>query len=503
MVSSRFFRLPNEEDYICCFPFTDQGQVTYDIDKKRAWFVNICAVANGEKDTIESLAEKFDAKVNLKVDHEANRASNYPKIDEVSKELLTFKLDLGDGAESFQTKRIVLAVSQCVDGLTEAVETYLNSCTEAQILLHGRDREANTTLILAIMEQSSAMVSPLLRHGAKIDATNVYGRSALMEAALWGRLDNDTEKNRRERYVRAGGVLSATTEQKPVYREDTFNRDKDRQAIVRLIGEDRKSNITYESLPTASEYVKYTFQRTLLRDSIEFKGPSAKYPITNPKKTVARLERGGRCPSVAAISGWSHASERNPNVRVKGKRWTADVLYIASLVGHKLPPHEYDQDISGAFSACHAEKQLIAHLIDRHVSLACDTISVPELEEKLDSHRKIKTDLFHPEDTYLGHKKDEARISRSKSELASVNNKLEKLESNHEVGQIISLENRLGGLNQNRAKHQALIDLSNARPPHSLKIAAVLVSFPICRDCEEFAIKVNQYFGLSMQVAAV
>lgn len=38
-----------------------------------------------------------------------------------------------------------------------------------------------------------------------------------------------------------------------------------------------------------------------------------------------------------------------------------------------LPAHGHDQGIPGQFYACHAEKQLIAYLVSRHLFLPCDT----------------------------------------------------------------------------------------------------------------------------------
>jgi ankyrin repeat protein len=116
------------------------------------------------------------------------------------------------------------------------------------------------------------MISVLIKHGAEVDAVDNYGRSALMEAALFGRLDNvkvllehnadrytkddenrlaidfarEHHKNRRERYERVGGDLPSSSNRWLGYVEDTFKRDIDRQEIVRLLsGENRKSKIVF------------------------------------------------------------------------------------------------------------------------------------------------------------------------------------------------------------------------------------------------------------------
>lgn len=183
-----------------------------------------------------------------------------------------------------------------------------------------------------------------------------------MEAALWGRLDSvkllleygvdkslrDNEngsavdlarpahKNQRERYMRTGGEISPSPiNQEPVRPENTFKRDNDCQGIVCLLGgEDRKSRIIYSSPPTLSQYKDYSFRCSQMKDSIMLQGLIASYPITTPTKTVARLERGGKFASIAAMSGYSH--DLCQPVRVSGWQWTEEVFYISHLVGHTL-----------------------------------------------------------------------------------------------------------------------------------------------------------------------
>jgi hypothetical protein len=323
-------------------------------------------------DEIDTLAHEFAAKANVTTENEAEGKMSDPNIYNDPHEIIP--IDLEDGSEPVKAKRILFAISDCVTGKTNAVERYLNSSDETGIFLHGRDYESNTTLILAAAEETSTMVSLLLRHGVKINSVNRYGRSALMEAALWGKLDNvklllengadrnlrdngnrlandlaqSTQKNRRERYVRAGGDISSG--RKPVYQEDTFKRDNDRRGITRLLeGVDTKSKVVYGNLPTISQYEGYSFKRSPLKDSIVLRGPVENYPVTSPRKTVARLERGGKFPPIAAMSGWSHSSW--PSLRVNGQQWTKEVFYISSLVGHTLPCDENNQGQRGKYYA--------------------------------------------------------------------------------------------------------------------------------------------------------
>lgn len=64
----------------------------------------------------------------------------------------------------------------------------LSILAETELSLHGKDETGNTTLVMAAAEKSHEMVSLLLQHCADANAINNDGRSALMEAALWGRI---------------------------------------------------------------------------------------------------------------------------------------------------------------------------------------------------------------------------------------------------------------------------------------------------------------------------
>jgi len=98
------------------------------------------------------------------------------------------------------------------------------------------------------------MVSLLLDHGSKINAVNHKGRSALIQATLWGRLNNTKillkrgadknlkdykgctaadltlpkPRNQRERHTHFGGNFH----KEPVIKEDSVSRDADRLEIL-------------------------------------------------------------------------------------------------------------------------------------------------------------------------------------------------------------------------------------------------------------------------------
>jgi hypothetical protein len=62
-----------------------------------------------------------------------------------------------------------------------------------------------------------------------------------------------------------------------------------------------------------------------------YSSPTAEYTLSNPRKTIARLERGGSFPPVSAIRGWTH----NDDVTlVSGRDWTHDVMNLARAIGY-------------------------------------------------------------------------------------------------------------------------------------------------------------------------
>lgn len=152
----------------------------------------------------------------------------------------------------FETRRILFAISDCVNGNIYKIKHYLETSAEKSIFLRGRDHNGDTSLIMASRERSASMVVLLLEHGSELNATNKTGRTALMEAALWGRLETTkillsrgadrylcdeqnlrafdlaqpSRKNRKERHAKAGGIWGDPSTE-PIYKEDVLNRDAD------------------------------------------------------------------------------------------------------------------------------------------------------------------------------------------------------------------------------------------------------------------------------------
>lgn len=248
--------------------------------------------------------------------------------------------------------------------------------------------------------------------------------------------------------------------------------------------------------------------------------------MTRISKTVARLERGGQFAKIAAMSGWSH--NELPSIEVSGKDWTDEVIRIAAQVGHVLAPDpRQDQGVPGRFHASHAEKQLIAYFIDRHVFLPRDRVPKKELEDSItdveyelrnrsDSSplitqlyelekekRKLELKLFDEDDLLRGDEYNEKEIKQLKDDVQNAKEQLAGLEEHTEVKQIRKLEHQLQTRQEKKALHQRLIDITENAPPISLKNPVILISSgssKICNDCRLFKDQVNRRLGLSIEL---
>ena len=208
------------------------------------------------------------------------------------------------------------------------------------------------------------------------------------------------------------------------------------------------------------------------------------------------------------MSGWSHSEF--PSFRVSRIDWTNEVMHIAGVVGHTLAPSlEKDGDVPGRFYACHAEKQLTAYFIAKHVFLPRDHYpnrdiqdSIERAEDKLaDSSRsstakqlfdtekaleKLESELFNADDRLLGDEYDGRKVLQLKSAVELTKREIEELNLCAEVKDIRKLQSKLEQLEQGKALHKRLIDMAHDSPPPSLKTAAIFISSPICDDCRKF-----------------
>jgi ankyrin repeat protein len=228
----------------------------YEIDKARAQFVNISAGPDSDDESEDSVSLSDDFS-NMDLTNTSNEARQVQVSFDDSREITTIPLK---DEEPFDTRRVLIAISDCVTGKTHKVEDYLETSSERSIFIRGRNRDGDSTLIMASREKSASMVRLLLDHGSDVNATNDNGRTALMEASLWGRLETTetllslgadrhmrdnrkmtalnlaqpTRRNQKERHTKAGGVWGDRSKE-PIYKEDVVSRDADRRDIARLL----------------------------------------------------------------------------------------------------------------------------------------------------------------------------------------------------------------------------------------------------------------------------
>ncbi|PWY66907.1 ankyrin [Aspergillus eucalypticola CBS 122712] len=507
------------ETYFCCFPMNDKGEVAYEINKERGRYVNICIsddsnIEDDDDGDIDQLAADL-AKATTAAADDEEISMNIP---EDAKEL------------PFQQKRITQSIRDCIAGHTRAVQEYLETSAEARLFVRGRfPFNGKTTLIRAAAESIPEMLSLLIEHGADVNAVDNGGRSALMEAALFGRVNNvkvllqhgaDTNirdvKNRLAVYFAQehDELQEERNDRTDDYFEDSPKAALDRREIVRLLSAERRmSKTAFGEPPTVS--LSQSYSRT--SSSTEEPKPIGKHPISGVGETVARLERGGKFPSVAAISRVTTVPGQP--LSVEGRHWADDVFYIAKTVGHHFPSHIHDEDI-----VYHAEKQLIAYFIDRHAFLPRDLLPDPNLREEYERtedeiERFYSSTEIGREVTHLRKTKQDLKyeLLYKSEELVRKDDEIQELEANLRAVEAIlnrvidsprarslqELECKLEILDTRRWRHRDLIRMAEAPPlPATLTKAAILVNKAPCDDCKAFTDKVNKYFGLSIQLFA-
>lgn len=482
----KHYRVPHcghvsEGNYQFRFPLNDgTANLSYDIDKQRILFV---AGGSDPAEYFLDLHGQADGPVSQQ---DMSTKTKWTEATET-----TF---IGDDNLKCEVPKIEMVVDEMVKGNVGCVRQYLDCSPEAEIFLHGveaykvatpdgsngsdfNDQDTSsdatsveedvevtgkTCLHFAACEQYQHILELLLQRGANPNAIALNGRFPLAEAALWGRLENvklllqygadkhleclrrgkrlraldfarPLTENIEERHSRSGGV----------YNEHTYDRDKDRKAIVRCLSdEDKESRDERRSLRGFAFTTSPTSQSLLTL--------TAYFDVPKKWKTIGVLLRGGGHPPVAAMSGWGHGADQNINVQIEGKQWTNQVQDLCRYVGHRLKPdNRRDNGYIGQFHACHAEKQLIAFFVHKHLFLPHEIDAEMEMSEL--SIRDLPDGRFEE-------------------------------------------------LIKKRELKRHLSNLAAAKPPISLKTATILTSRPFCDDCRAFVKLINSESELGIKI---
>ncbi|KAK5721284.1 hypothetical protein LTR17_014746 [Elasticomyces elasticus] len=231
------------------------------------------------------------------------------------------------------------------------------------------DEEGNNGILLVAAEEDGVPTIKWLRdHGVQLPCSNMYGRTALMEAALWGRahtvkyliatgvdtriqdangmraidLARDHLRNQAERISRAGGG----------YRE-AMDASRYRRIVVNYLDEHEMQGAPMAEIPAPVGNLGF-FQRLPNGHLALFKGTTLlEVPADKKEKAFATMDRGFEYPVVNAMSGYSNSGW---NEVLDNSEWTEKALKFCRLIGHNT---------TKSF-ASHVEKQLVAYLFDRH-----------------------------------------------------------------------------------------------------------------------------------------
>lgn len=299
--------------------------------------------------------------------------------------------------EPYQDQRIHLALSNLVTGDTTWVEEYLNDSSETALFLNGIGERGETALHLAACEGCPDMVDLLLKHNVDANVADSSGRTPLMEAALWGRLQNfchilrhgadayakdhdgltamdlasPSQRNEDERYHRFERMLTKGSS-KTISIYNMHQRSRERRTIFNTLETMAEaSNQARENTSLAGdEKEDFAFITSFERHSISL---VKTFPVPRTTKTIARLiyppTMSGKVSPVDAMSGWGHTDSAD-EVVVDGRSWTQEVIELAAYLGYELPTDTVkDQGCKGRFAAGHAEKQLISYFVNSHVVL--------------------------------------------------------------------------------------------------------------------------------------
>ncbi|KAF4341659.1 ankyrin repeat-containing protein [Fusarium beomiforme] len=463
-------RLPGDQTYV--FKFPPAG--CFYIDK-----TNICFVTDGVKlpehtppERLNELRARFQDAINRKPLWKGLGREQAEEIDNVVGKMVLGSFDTVrrflDNADTQLRITFLTGVEpwNSPPPIHDSDEEEDDSQDEEQT--ESRPTYGKTILHYAASERYPEIVKVLLEEGACVNSVDLDGRTPLMEAALWGRLENVQVLLEHG----ADATLPCIKDNKVLYAAD-FAR------LAKQIQHTRGQNKTYSSYEMeirGREIVRLlskppTRQPALQLENFYFSRSSddqqslslkIHYNLPTRWKTVAHMVRDGNLPPVSAMSGWGHGEHES--IQIAGRDWTCKVLELCNAINFTPEPHYYDKGVPGRYNACHAEKQLIAYFVDKHCFLDYEMVVPSEPPDELSILRDMMCHTGFSEEAF-----------------------------NRRVTERIQEEDKL-------ADRSRLVALKEIFPPDSLPKADIVVSQPVCDDCEAFIKHVNTQLGLSLRL---
>ena len=203
------------------------------------------------------------------------------------------------GEDTFTLKRLDHVVNRMITfGDYEYVKDYIRTSPEVKLFLHDIDEEDNSALVLTACEKYLVIIKFLFGYRVNVDHQNKDGRSPLMKAAFWGRIDNVKQllehdvnrnlydihgrqtaefaglslRNDEERYQLSGREVQ-------MYREVTFIANQVRRVILELLKDSKKFFSRGISIHDQVFQV-HSFRKTD-RGTIELITPVAEFHVPN------------------------------------------------------------------------------------------------------------------------------------------------------------------------------------------------------------------------------
>lgn len=159
---------------------------------------------------------------------------------------------------------------------------------------------------------------------------------------------------------------------------------------------------------------------------------------------------------------------------------------------HLFLPRDKERDLPLEDSIQEAEDSLAEM---RYYGAACK--KVHDLEEKKEA---LGHELFEADDRWLEDAYDAREVKRLKDEIHVIETEIASLEFDVDVTAMRAQEKELGKLRKKKETHQNLIELVVHEPSVYMNRAVILSSNEICGDCKKFKEKVNEFFGLQIEM---